>query len=206
MRAEIRRTIGEYPPDTSYRVAGQYQQAPAPLGGGLVKPAWFKRYLPAELPAAFDRLVQSWDTPPRPASLPISASAPAGASTASRRSLSPRRRGRMFRPSDTIWEQVSAFERWPNVSEISKRPTSPRSRRMPGNCKSRSPSSRGPADIESTFWKSKPLEQLAADQGVLPIIDIMELDAIWSEGDAFHGALSEVLQERAQRRRDARSR
>jgi hypothetical protein len=34
----------------------------------------------------------------------------------------------------------------------------------------------------------------------------MELDAIWSEGDAFHDALSEVLQERAQRRRDARSR
>jgi predicted phage terminase large subunit-like protein len=52
----IRRTIGEY------NFAGQYQQAPAPLGGGLVKPAWFRRYLPAELPAQFDRLVQSWDT------------------------------------------------------------------------------------------------------------------------------------------------
>ncbi len=51
----IRRTIGEY------NFAGQYQQAPAPLGGGMVKPAWFKRYLPAELPA-FDRVVQSWDT------------------------------------------------------------------------------------------------------------------------------------------------
>src|SRR5207248_8727008 len=34
----IRRTIGEY------NFAGQYQQAPAPLGGGLVKAAWFKRY------------------------------------------------------------------------------------------------------------------------------------------------------------------
>jgi predicted phage terminase large subunit-like protein len=52
----IRHTIGEY------NFAGQYQQAPAPLGGGLVKPAWFRRYLPAELPAQFDRLVQSWDT------------------------------------------------------------------------------------------------------------------------------------------------
>jgi hypothetical protein len=33
----IRRTIGEY------NFAGQYQQAPAPLGGGLVKAAWFRR-------------------------------------------------------------------------------------------------------------------------------------------------------------------
>ena len=43
-------------------VAGQYQQAPAPLGGGLVKPAWFARYRAAELPARFERIVQSWDT------------------------------------------------------------------------------------------------------------------------------------------------
>ena len=27
-----------------YNFAGQYQQAPAPLGGGMVKEAWFKRY------------------------------------------------------------------------------------------------------------------------------------------------------------------
>jgi len=33
----IRRTIGEY------NFAGQYQQSPAPLGGGLVKAEWFKR-------------------------------------------------------------------------------------------------------------------------------------------------------------------
>jgi len=52
----IRRTIGEY------NFAGQYQQAPAPLGGGLVKAAWFKRYRVDELPARFDRIVQSWDT------------------------------------------------------------------------------------------------------------------------------------------------
>src|ERR1700758_3511572 len=36
--AHIRRTIGEY------NFAGQYQQSPAPLGGGLVKAEWFKRY------------------------------------------------------------------------------------------------------------------------------------------------------------------
>ena len=53
---QIRRTVGEY------NFAGQYQQAPAPLGGGLVKAAWFKRYAPHELPEPFERIVQSWDT------------------------------------------------------------------------------------------------------------------------------------------------
>src|SRR6516165_8406778 len=52
----IRRTIGEY------NFAGQYQQAPAPLGGGLVKAVWFPRYGPEELPPRFERIVQSWDT------------------------------------------------------------------------------------------------------------------------------------------------
>jgi predicted phage terminase large subunit-like protein len=40
----------------------QYQQRPAPAGGGLVKTDWFRRYNPANLPAGFDRIVQSWDT------------------------------------------------------------------------------------------------------------------------------------------------
>jgi predicted phage terminase large subunit-like protein len=52
----IRQTIGEY------NFAGQYQQAPAPLGGGLVKAEWFKRYRDNERPQRFDRIVQSWDT------------------------------------------------------------------------------------------------------------------------------------------------
>jgi predicted phage terminase large subunit-like protein len=56
MLARIRRTIGEY------NFAGQYQQASAPLGGGMVKLHWFRRYRPEELPAAFARDVQSWDT------------------------------------------------------------------------------------------------------------------------------------------------
>src|SRR5436190_3078634 len=51
----IRRTIGEY------NFAGQYQQSPAPLGGGLVKEAWFKRYGENER-TGFERIVQSWDT------------------------------------------------------------------------------------------------------------------------------------------------
>ncbi len=52
----IRGTIGDY------NFAGQYQQRPAPQGGGLVKRAWFRRYPAAALPAKFDRIVQSWDT------------------------------------------------------------------------------------------------------------------------------------------------
>jgi predicted phage terminase large subunit-like protein len=52
----IRRTIGEY------NFAGQYQQSPAPLGGGLVKAEWFKRYRENERPERFDRIVQSWDS------------------------------------------------------------------------------------------------------------------------------------------------
>jgi predicted phage terminase large subunit-like protein len=53
---QIRRTIGEY------NFAGQYQQAPAPQGGGMVKAAWFRTYAPNERPEEFDRVVQSWDT------------------------------------------------------------------------------------------------------------------------------------------------
>jgi predicted phage terminase large subunit-like protein len=52
----IRGIIGEY------NFAGQYQQSPAPLGGGLVKAEWFKRYRENERPERFDRIVQSWDT------------------------------------------------------------------------------------------------------------------------------------------------
>jgi predicted phage terminase large subunit-like protein len=52
----IRRTIGEY------NFAGQYQQSPAPLGGGLVKAEWFKRYGEKDRPESFERVVQSWDT------------------------------------------------------------------------------------------------------------------------------------------------
>ena len=52
----LRRTLGEY------HFAGQYQQSPAPLGGGLVKEEWFRRYGEKDRPESFDRIVQSWDT------------------------------------------------------------------------------------------------------------------------------------------------
>jgi predicted phage terminase large subunit-like protein len=56
MLEQIRHTIGEY------NFAGQYQQSPAPLGGGMIKAAWFKSYAASERPDPFDRIVQSWDT------------------------------------------------------------------------------------------------------------------------------------------------
>jgi predicted phage terminase large subunit-like protein len=52
----IRASIGEA------AWACQYQQRPAPAGGGIVQTAWFKRYSPAERPERFDRIIQSWDT------------------------------------------------------------------------------------------------------------------------------------------------
>ena len=35
---------------------------PTPLGGGMVKAAWFKSYAANERPEKFDHIVQSWDT------------------------------------------------------------------------------------------------------------------------------------------------
>ncbi len=52
----IRRSLGEY------NFSGQYQQEPAPLGGGMVKLEWFKTYKVGEQPARFDLVFQSWDT------------------------------------------------------------------------------------------------------------------------------------------------
>ena len=46
----------------SYVFAAQYQQRPAPLGGGLIKWEWFKSYDRKPEPAPRDRIVQSWDT------------------------------------------------------------------------------------------------------------------------------------------------
>ncbi|HXQ11570.1 MAG TPA: phage terminase large subunit [Caulobacteraceae bacterium] len=41
--------------------SAQYQQAPMPLGGNIVKEAWFPRFDLDNRPA-FDKIVQSWDT------------------------------------------------------------------------------------------------------------------------------------------------
>ena len=51
-----RTTLGEY------NFAGQYQQAPVPQGGAMIKTKWLQYYEPAEQPATFDQIIQSWDT------------------------------------------------------------------------------------------------------------------------------------------------
>jgi predicted phage terminase large subunit-like protein len=51
---QLRETMGEY------QFAAQYQQNPAPLGGGIVKHEWLKFY--SERPERFDFIFQSWDT------------------------------------------------------------------------------------------------------------------------------------------------
>lgn len=52
---QIRRSIGEM------NFAGQYQQSPAPAGGGLIKLDWLKRF-DIDAPPKFDQILQSWDT------------------------------------------------------------------------------------------------------------------------------------------------
>lgn len=52
----IRQTIGEY------NFASQYQQAPIPLEGAMIKTAWLQYYKPTELKGEFTAIVQSWDT------------------------------------------------------------------------------------------------------------------------------------------------
>jgi len=59
----IREVQGEY------NFSGQYQQAPAPLGGGLVKVEWFRTYTESDRPAKFDMVFQSWDTANKPTEL-----------------------------------------------------------------------------------------------------------------------------------------
>ena len=53
--AGIREVIGEY------NFASQYQQAPAPAGGGLIKTHWFKTFTAEERPKEFEFVFQSWD-------------------------------------------------------------------------------------------------------------------------------------------------
>ena len=46
----------------SYNFSAQYQQAPVPPGGNMVRAHWFKRYCPTEFGRDFPQIVQSWDT------------------------------------------------------------------------------------------------------------------------------------------------
>jgi predicted phage terminase large subunit-like protein len=60
---QIRSALG------TYHFAAQYQQTPAPTGGGMVKQAWFKSYTEEQLPRPFEKIVQSWDTANTPTEL-----------------------------------------------------------------------------------------------------------------------------------------
>jgi len=53
---ELRKNLGEY------AFAGQYQQAPYPAGGAMVKEGWLMTYEPGQLPKSFEQVVMSWDT------------------------------------------------------------------------------------------------------------------------------------------------
>jgi predicted phage terminase large subunit-like protein len=53
---KIRQDVGEA------AWATQWQQRPAPAGGGLVQARWFRRCPFDKLPESYDRTVQSWDT------------------------------------------------------------------------------------------------------------------------------------------------
>ena len=53
----------------SYNFAGQYQQAPSPVGGGMVKLNWFKSYNLEKGPERWDLVFQSWDTANKPTEL-----------------------------------------------------------------------------------------------------------------------------------------
>lgn len=44
----------------SYGYAGQYQQRPSPLGGGIIKKDWFKKWIKVYYPT-FQLVIQSWD-------------------------------------------------------------------------------------------------------------------------------------------------
>jgi predicted phage terminase large subunit-like protein len=51
-----------------YDFSGQYQQAPVPLDGGMVKYDWFQ-YFDRSDPPVFDQIVQSWDTASKPGNI-----------------------------------------------------------------------------------------------------------------------------------------
>lgn len=60
---KIRETIG------AFNFSGQYQQAPMPVGGGMIRADWFRTYEPHQEPERFDQVVQSWDTANKPGEL-----------------------------------------------------------------------------------------------------------------------------------------
>ncbi len=56
MLTKLRASVGEY------NFSSQYQQAPVPIGGAMVKTGWLQYYSSSEGLQKFDRIIQSWDT------------------------------------------------------------------------------------------------------------------------------------------------
>jgi predicted phage terminase large subunit-like protein len=54
-------TLEQMKKSNQYVFAGQYMQAPAPIGGGIFKEAWWRYFNPNALPKV-RRIIQSWDT------------------------------------------------------------------------------------------------------------------------------------------------
>jgi predicted phage terminase large subunit-like protein len=52
----LRRQLG------SMTFSAQYQQAPVPAGGNVIRREWLRWYTPEDRPERFDRIVVSWDT------------------------------------------------------------------------------------------------------------------------------------------------
>ena len=45
----------------SYAASGQFDQLPAPPGGGMLKKEWFRQIPTSEWPQGYDELIQAWD-------------------------------------------------------------------------------------------------------------------------------------------------
>ena len=69
---QIRLSLG------TYHFAAQYQQTPAPKGGGMVKQEWFKTYIQDQIRHRFDQVIQSWIPPTHQPNFQTIRSAPLG--------------------------------------------------------------------------------------------------------------------------------
>ena len=56
----------------------------------------------------------------------------------------------------------------------------------------------------SHFWKSQTLDELAAQQGILPVSDLDEISALWPADDDADELLNHLQREREARRSVAR--
>jgi predicted phage terminase large subunit-like protein len=94
-----------------YHFAGQYQQSPVPIGGGLVKEEWLQYYDPHDLPAQFEQIIQSWDTAHKEAELNDYSVCTTWGLYQNRRYLLQVRREKMNFPAlkQAVWEEAIRY-------------------------------------------------------------------------------------------------